>query len=91
MKGPTGRDGPIPKQKPACATISSTSVTQTRLDRLNIESLMQLPQEFTAILIGSIFVGGSVVTSKFFPEASLLAAFFLAGLAILNIALNLLC
>ena len=51
---------------------------------------MQLPQEFTAILIGSIFVGGGVVTSKFFPEASLLAAFFLAGLAILNIALKLL-
>ena len=63
---------------------------QARLDRLYLEAVMQLPQEFTAILIGSIFVGGGVLMSKFFPEASLLAAFFLAGLAILNIALNLL-
>ncbi len=40
-----------------------------------------------AICISTGFIALGVVMAKFFPEASLLAAFFLVGLAILNIAL----
>ena len=43
--------------------------------------------DFTAILISSVFLGVGFVIAKFFPEAALLAAVFLVGLAILNIAL----
>ena len=43
--------------------------------------------DLTAILISSAFLGVGFVIAKFFPEAALLAAVFLVGLAILNIAL----
>ena len=43
--------------------------------------------ELTAIVISSVFLGVGFVIAKFFPEAALLAAVFLVGLAILNIAL----
>jgi len=43
--------------------------------------------DLTAILISSVFLGVGFVIAKFFPEAALLAAVFLVGLAILNIAL----
>ena len=41
--------------------------------------------DLTAILISSVFLGVGYVIAKFFPEASLMAAVFLVGLAILNI------
>ena len=43
--------------------------------------------DLTAILISSVFLGVGYVIAKFFPEASLKAAAFLVGLAILNITL----
>ena len=43
--------------------------------------------DLTAIVISSVFLGVGFVIAKFFPEAALLAAVFLVGLAILNIAL----
>ena len=43
--------------------------------------------DLTAILISSVFLGVGYVIAKFFPEASLMAAVFLLGLAILNITL----
>ena len=43
--------------------------------------------DLTAILISSVFIGAGFVIAKFFPEAALLAAVFLVGLAILNIVL----
>ena len=43
--------------------------------------------EIVAIFISSIFLGAGLVIPKFFPEASLLAAFFLIGLVIINITL----
>ena len=43
--------------------------------------------DLTAIVISSVFLGVGFVIAKFFPEASLLAAVFLVGLAILNVAL----
>ena len=45
--------------------------------------------DLTAILISSVFIGAGFVIAKFFPEASLMAAVFLLGLAILNITLAL--
>jgi len=36
-----------------------------------------------------VFIGAGFVIAKFFPEASLMAAVFLLGLAILNITLAL--
>ena len=41
--------------------------------------------DLAAILISSVFLGVGSVIAKFFPEASLMAAVFLIGLAILNI------
>ena len=46
--------------------------------------------DLAAILISSVFLGVGYVIAKFFPEASLMAAVFLIGLAILNITLALL-
>ena len=46
-----------------------------------------LGTDLTAIVISSVFLGVGFVIAKFFPEAALLAAVFLVGLAILNIAL----
>lgn len=46
--------------------------------------------DFTAILLSSVFLGVGFVIAKFFPEAALLAAVFLVGLALLNITLFLL-
>ena len=43
--------------------------------------------DLTAILFSSVFLGVGFVIAKFFPEAALLAAVFLVGLAILNLAL----
>ena len=43
--------------------------------------------DLTAIVISSVFLGVGFEIAKFFPEAALLAAVFLAGLAILNVAL----
>ena len=45
--------------------------------------------DLPAILISSVFFGVGYVIAKFFPEASLMAAVFLIGLAILNITLAL--
>ena len=45
--------------------------------------------DLTAILISSVFFGVGYVIAKFLPEASLMAAVFLIGLAILNITLAL--
>ena len=45
--------------------------------------------DLTASLISSVFIGAGFVIAKFFPEASLMAAVFLLGLAILNITLAL--
>ncbi len=43
--------------------------------------------DLTAILISSVFLGVGAVIAKYFPEASLMAAVFLIGLAVVNIAL----
>ena len=43
--------------------------------------------DLTAILFSSVFLGVGFVIAKFFPAAALLAAVFLVGLAILNLAL----
>ena len=43
--------------------------------------------DLAAIVISSVFLGVGFVIAKFFPEAALLAAVFLVGLSILNIAL----
>ena len=43
--------------------------------------------DHTAIVISSVFLGVGFVIAKFFPEAALLAAVFLVGLAVLNVAL----
>lgn len=43
--------------------------------------------DLTAILISSVFLGVGSVIAKYFPEASLMAAVFLIGLAILNVTL----
>ena len=43
--------------------------------------------DFAAILISSVFIGAGFAIARFFPEASLMAAVFLVGLAILNITL----
>ena len=54
------------------------------------ESACQRPSmgtDLTAIVISSVFLGVGFVIAKFFPEAALLAAVFLVGLAILNVAL----
>ena len=46
--------------------------------------------DLTAILLSSVFLGVGFAIAKFFPEAALLAAVFLVGLALLNITLFLL-
>ncbi|MDA9740372.1 hypothetical protein N9U66_03205 [Synechococcus sp. AH-736-M20] len=54
------------------------------------EAAFQRPSmgtDLTAIVISSVFLGVGFVIAKFFPEAALLAAVFLVGLAILNVAL----
>ena len=43
--------------------------------------------DLAAIVISSVFLGVGFVIARFFPEAALLAAVFLVGLAILNVAL----
>ena len=43
--------------------------------------------DFAAILISSVFIGAGFLIARFFPEASLMAALVLVGLAILNITL----
>ena len=43
--------------------------------------------DLAALLLSSVFLGVGFIIAKYFPEASLLAAVFLVGLAILNIAL----
>ena len=43
--------------------------------------------DLAAIVLSSVFLGVGFVIAKFFPEAALLAAVFLVGLAILNVAL----
>ena len=43
--------------------------------------------DLSAIVISSVFLGVDFVIAKHFPEAALLAALFLVGLAILNVAL----
>ena len=48
-----------------------------------------MPVDLTAILVSSTFMGAGLALAKFFPESSLLAAFFLGGLAIVNIGLSL--
>ena len=48
-----------------------------------------MPVDVTAILVSSTFMGAGLALAKFFPESSLLAAFFLGGLALVNIALSL--
>ena len=45
--------------------------------------------DLAAILISSVFIGAGFLIAKFFPEASLMAAVFLLGLAILTITLAL--
>ena len=47
-----------------------------------------MPVDVTAILVSSTFMGAGLALAKFFPESSLLAAFFLGGLALVNIALS---
>ncbi|WP_413325076.1 hypothetical protein [Synechococcus sp. MIT S9503] len=47
-----------------------------------------MPVDLTAILVSSTFMGAGLALAKFFPESSLLAAFFLGGLAIVNIGLS---
>ena len=47
-----------------------------------------MPVDVTAILVSSTFMGAGLAMAKFFPESSLLAAFFLGGLALVNIALS---
>ena len=54
-----------------------------------VTSPLQMPVDLTAILISSTFMGAGLALAKFFPESSLLAAFFLGGLAIVNIGLSL--
>ena len=49
---------------------------------------LQMPVDVTAILVSSTFMGAGLALAKFFPESSLLAAFFLGGLALVNIALS---
>ena len=53
------------------------------------EQVNQSPMgtDLTAILISSVFLGVGFVIAKFFPAAALLAAVFLVGLTILNVAL----
>ena len=54
------------------------------------EAVCQRPSmgtDLTAIVISSVFLGVGFVIAKFFPEAALLAAVFLVGLAILNVGL----
>jgi len=46
-----------------------------------------MPTDLTAIMLSSVFLGVGFLIAKFFPEAALLAAVFLIGLAALNIAL----
>ncbi|KZR88513.1 hypothetical protein MITS9508_02018 [Synechococcus sp. MIT S9508] len=50
---------------------------------------VQMPVDVTAILVSSTFMGAGLALAKFFPESSLLAAFFLGGLALVNIGLSL--
>ena len=50
--------------------------------------LLQMPVDITAILVSSTFMGAGLALAKFFPESSLLAAFFLGGLALVNIGLS---
>ena len=59
------------------------------MKRFSFSSFMMGPMgtDLAALLISSVFVGVGFVIAKFFPEASLMAAVFLVGLAILNIAL----
>ena len=51
-------------------------------------ALNQTPEKL-AILVSSTFMGAGLALAKFFPESSLLAAFFLGGLALVNIGLSL--
>ena len=51
------------------------------------QSESPMRSDLTAIVISSVFLGVGFVIAKFFPEAALLAAVFLVGLAILNVAL----
>lgn len=53
-----------------------------------LSALVQMPVDVTAILVSSTFMGAGLALAKFFPESSLLAAFFLGGLALVNIALS---
>jgi hypothetical protein len=67
-------------------TFSTSSRIKIRhRNQVNQRNLMGT--DLTAILISSVFLGVGYVIAKFFPEASLMAAVFLVGLAILNITL----
>ena len=48
-----------------------------------------MPVDVTAILVSSTFMGAGLALAQFVPESSLLAAFFLGGLALVNIGLSL--
>jgi hypothetical protein len=53
-----------------------------------LKGRLQMPVDVTAILVSSTFMGAGLALAKFFPESSLLAAFFLGGLALVNIGLS---
>ena len=64
-------------------------------ERVVLSSCLSQPSppmgtDLASILISSVFLGVGYVIANFFPEASLMAAVFLIGLAILNITLALL-
>jgi hypothetical protein len=54
----------------------------------SLKGCLQMPVDVTAILVSSTFMGAGLALAKFFPESSLLAAFFLGGLALVNIGLS---
>jgi hypothetical protein len=64
---------------------TSSRIKICHRNQVNQRNLMGT--DLTAILISSVFLGVGYVIAKFFPEASLMAAVFLVGLAILNITL----
>ena len=64
---------------------TSSRIKICHRNQVNKRNLMGT--DLTAILISSVFLGVGYVIAKFFPEASLMAAVFLVGLAILNITL----
>ena len=55
---------------------------------ISFKGCPQMPVDVTAILVSSTFMGAGLALAKFFPESSLLAAFFLGGLALVNIGLS---